>query len=328
MYRVVHGALIVWGLSMPSLTISVIICVYTERRWDQIRAAIDSVHTQTLPAMETIVVVDHNPELYKRLVDVESNVMVVENREEQGLSGGRNTGAALAKGEIIAFLDDDAAADPDWLKYLAEGYDNPDVKGVGGLALPDWQTARPSWMPEEFYWVVGCNYRGMAPSGVPVRNLIGSNMSFRREAFDLVEGFQTGIGRNADSLPLGCEETLFCIRLGQRSPGSLFVMEHRAKVRHYVTDSRCQFSYFISRCYAEGVSKAQVTTYVGNGDGLASERSYTTRTLPLGAARGVADLFRGDPSGLGRSGAIIVGLGVTAWGYLWTSLKLKRRARR
>jgi GT2 family glycosyltransferase len=220
---------------MPSLTISVIICVYTERRWDQIRAAIDSVRTQTLPAMETIVVVDHNPGLYKRLVDVESNVMVVENREEQGLSGGRNTGAALAKGEIIAFLDDDAAADPDWLKYLAEGYDNPDVKGVGGLALPDWQTARPSWMPEEFYWVVGCNYRGMAPSGVPVRNLIGSNMSFRREAFDLVEGFQTGIGRNADSLPLGCEETLFCIRLGQRSPGSLFVMDHRAKVRHYVT---------------------------------------------------------------------------------------------
>jgi glucosyl-dolichyl phosphate glucuronosyltransferase len=312
---------------MPNSTISVIICVYTEDRWDQIRSAINSVHMQTLAPLETIVVVDHNPALYKRLVDVETTAMVVENREEQGLSGGRNTGAALAKGEIIAFLDDDAAADPDWLKYLAEGYEHPDIKGVGGLAVPDWQNARPSWMPEEFYWVVGCNYRGMPPSGAPVRNLIGSNMSFRREAFDLVGGFQTGIGRNADSLPLGCEETLFCIRLGQLSPGSLFVMEHRAKVRHYVTDSRCRFSYFVSRCYAEGISKAQVTAYVGNGDGLASERSYTTRTLPFGAARGVADLFRGDPSGLARSGAIIVGLCVTAGGYLRASVKLKGRAR-
>jgi glucosyl-dolichyl phosphate glucuronosyltransferase len=311
---------------MSSPTISVIICVYTEARWTQIRAAIDSVDKQTLPALETIVVVDHNPKLYKRLVDIETSAMVVENREEQGLSGGRNTGAALAKGEIIAYLDDDAAADPDWLKYLIEGYGNPAVKGVGGFAEPDWQTARPAWMPEEFYWVVGCNYRGMAPSGAPVRNLIGSNMSFRREVFDLVGGFQTGVGRNADSLPLGCEETLFCIKVGQQSPGSLFVLEYRARVRHYVTDSRCRFSYFVSRCYAEGVSKAQVTAYVGNDDGLAAERSYTTRTLPLGAVRGIADLFRGDLSGPARSAAIVVGLCVTAAGYLRTSLKLRRRA--
>lgn len=316
------------GYHMPNPTISVIICVYTEDRWDQIRAAIDSVQTQTLAATETIVVVDHNPKLYKRLVDVEANALVVENREEQGLSGGRNTGAALAKGEIIAYLDDDAAADPDWLKYLVQGYDQPDIKGVGGLALPNWQTARPSWMPEEFYWVVGCNYRGMPRSGAPVRNLLGSNMSFRREAFELVGGFQTGIGRNADSLPLGCEETLFCIRLGQLSARSLFVMEHRAQVHHYVTDSRCRFSYFISRCYAEGISKAQVSAYVGNRDGLASERSYISRTLPLGAARGVADMFRGDPSGLGRAGAIIVGLFVTAAGYLRARLKSSRTGRR
>jgi glucosyl-dolichyl phosphate glucuronosyltransferase len=305
-------------MQIPNL--SVVICVYTEERWDQIIAAVDSVRAQTLPAAETIIVVDHNPELYKRLVAAMPDVTVVENREAQGLSGGRNTGAALAKGQIIAFLDDDAAAEPDWLKYVAEAYDDPRVTGVGGLTLPNWQTARPSWMPEEFYWVVGCNYRGMPPSGAPVRNLLGGNMSFRREVFGLVGGFRIGIGRTADKLPFGCEETLFCIRLGQLSPGSLLVMEHRAKVFHFVSDGRCRFSYFLSRCYAEGISKALVTAHVGRGDGLSAERSYTTRTLPVGVARGVADLFHGDPGGLGRAGAIIIGLGVTAAGYLKAKL--------
>jgi glycosyltransferase involved in cell wall biosynthesis len=306
---------------MRSPSVSVVICVYTEDRWDQIRAAIDSVRAQRVPASETIVVVDHNPVLYKRLVAAESDVMVVENHQAQGLSGGRNTGAELAEGEIIAFLDDDAAAHPDWLKYLIENYGNPDIKGVGGLTVPNWQTARPSWMPEEFYWVVGCNYLGMAPSGVPVRNLLGANMSFRREVFELTEGFQTGIGRSADSLPLGCEETEFCIKLGQRSPGSLLVMEHRAKALHHVSASRCRFSYFIARCYAEGISKAQIGAIVGTSDSLSAERSYTTRTLPLGVARGVIDLLRGDLGGLGRAGAIIVGLGVTSAGYLRARLR-------
>jgi len=129
--------------------------------------------------------------------------------------------------------------------------------------------------------VVGCNYRGMPPSGAPVRNLLGANMSFRREVFGLVDGFQTGIGRTANKRPLGGEETVFCIRLSQRSPGSLLVMEHRAKVWHFVSDSRCRFSYFLSRCDAEGISKAQVTASVGRGDGL----SGWNAPIPRGSSR-------------------------------------------
>jgi glucosyl-dolichyl phosphate glucuronosyltransferase len=295
---------------------SVVICVYTEDRWDQIRAVVESLRVQSLPCAEILIVVDYNHALYERLVAAMPDVKVVENTDAKGLSGARNTGAALAKGEIIAFIDDDATAHPDWLKFFNEGFANPAVVGVGGMTLPNWQTERPSWMPEEFYWVIGCNYVGMPPSGAPVRNLLGGNMSFRREVFDLVDGFQTGIGRTAKGRPLGCEETEFCIRLSQKSPGALLVIENEAMISHSIPASRCKFSYFLSRCYAEGLSKAQVTANVGSGDGLSSERAYVTRTLPLGVLRGVADVFRGRPGGLGRAGAIIAGVSVTAAGYL------------
>jgi len=302
---------------MGAWTISVVICAYTEDRWDQICSAVHSVRAQSLASTKIILVIDHNPALYERARAALSDVTVVENQEAQGLSGARNTGAAQAQGDIIAFLDDDAIAHRDWLKFLADSYGNPQIVGVGGLTLPSWQTARPKWLPQEFYWVIGCNYTGMPSSGAPVRNLIGVNMSFRRDAFNLVAGgFVTGIGRTATGRPLGCEETEFCIRLAQQAPETMFVMDHRAVTWHFVSDSRCTVSYFLSRCFAEGISKAQVAASVGSGDGLAAERAYTTRTLPLGVVRGITDIFRGDVTGAGRAAAIVTGLAVTSFGYL------------
>jgi glucosyl-dolichyl phosphate glucuronosyltransferase len=301
---------------MTVLRSSVVICAYTEGRLQHIHAAVDSVRAQRRPAAEVILVVDNNPALYKRLITELPDVTVVENAEAPGLSGARNTGARRAAGDVIAFLDDDATAEPGWLEALEAAYSNPDVIGVGGLILPRWQTARPAWMPTQFYWVVGCNYEGMPGSGQRIRNPFGASMSFRRTAFELVDGFRSDIGRTASGRPLGCEETEFCIRLGQRLPQSWLLMEHGAVAYHFVPDGRCGFSYFISRCFAEGMSKAQVAEAVGSGDGLSAERGYATRVLPAGVVKGVADALRGDLSGLGRAGAIVAGLSVTVAGYV------------
>ena len=267
--------------------VSVIICAYTERRWQDTLAAVASVAVQSYPALETILVVDYNPSLCQRLKAELPDVTVVANREAPGLSGGKNTGIAIARGDIVAFLDDDAIAAPDWLKFLVDSYTGDEVAGVGGLTLPLWQTARPAWFPGEFDWVVGCTYLGIPESGAPMRNLLGGNASFRREVFAKAGGFRSGIGRSGRGLPAGGEETEFCIRLSQRSPGTVLRSDNRAVIWHRVPDARSRFSYFVTRCYAEGLSKALVASNVGVSDGLSAERSH--------ALRAVHRLRRGQP---------------------------------
>jgi GT2 family glycosyltransferase len=295
--------------------VSAVVCAYTEERWDDLQAALTSLRTQTTPPGEVVVVVDHNDALLDRVRHAAPDVVAVANAERQGLSGARNTGVAAARGALLAFLDDDAVAEPDWLEHVVAAYRDPAVIAVGGPAEPAWDAGRPRAFPVEFDWVVGCTYRGLPTRTGPVRNPVGANMSFRRDVFDAVGGFRHGMGR-VGTRPVGCEETEFCIRARSRFPAGLVLFEPTARVRHRVTRSRARWSYFRSRCYAEGLSKALVTRVAGTGPGLASERRYTLRTLPAGAARGIGDALRGDLAGLARTAAIVAGLGLTAAGYL------------
>jgi glycosyltransferase involved in cell wall biosynthesis len=301
-------------LILPNL--SVIICAYTEDRWQDLVEAVDSIKGQLLPPGEIIVVIDHNPVLLERAARALAGVVVIENRQPRGLSGARNCGIAAAQGELVAFMDEDAIAAPDCLALLCRNFNDPRVLGVGGASLPLWSKNKPGWLPEEFYWVVGCTYRGLPQSTTPVRNLIGCNMVFRRKVFDEVGGFRIGIGRIGTN-PVGCEETELCIRAGQYWHESYFLFEPAAAVYHHVSKSRADFWYFVKRCYSEGVSKALVARFVGSGKGLASERSYTLHTLPQGILRGIGEtISRRNFSGVARSAAILAGLAITTAGYL------------
>jgi GT2 family glycosyltransferase len=301
---------------MTDPAVSVIICTYTQRRWEALLDAVASVDRQTQRALETIVVIDHDSELLERAGATLRHVRVMESAGERGLSGARNTGVMASHGEIVAFLDDDAIADDTWLEELARPYDDPDVVGVGGVANPRWGGGTaPRWLPREFYWTIGCSYRGLPTQTAPVRNPIGANMSFRRAVFDRIEGFVSGIGR-VGRTPLGCEETELSIRARRAYPGGLVLHVPAACVEHHVDAERLSWRYYCSRCWAEGLSKALVTEEVGSEDGLSSEWTYTLKTLPTGALRGIVDAVRGDITGFLRSGAIVAGFLITVAGYL------------
>jgi glycosyltransferase involved in cell wall biosynthesis len=314
--------------------VSVVICVYTEDRWEDILAAVSSVGAQSYPARETLLVVDHNPALLDRLTkeykefdgsSATGEVRVLANAGPRGLSAGRNTGIAASRGEVIAFLDDDAVAERDWLRHFAAGYADPRVMAVGGRTVPIWASGRrPAWFPAEFDWVVGCTYKGLPPGLVRVRNVLGGNASFRRTAFDAAGGFATGIGRDGDKRPLGCEETELCIRLTRARPDAVLLIDDRAVIHHRVPETREHFGYFRTRTYAEGLSKALVARSVGADKGLESERRYTTRVLPAGVVRGLRDAVLARRGGAGRAGAIVAGVLTAAGGYVVGTVRARK----
>jgi O-antigen biosynthesis protein len=297
-------------------SVSVVICCYTEERWDDIARAIASVRVQTLAAGELIIAVDHSSELAARVRAAYPDAVVVENTGPRGLSGARNTGVDVATGEIVAFLDDDAVAAVDWLEQLCAPYADPKVDGVGGRVLPQFDEARPAWFPPEFDWVIGCTYSGHPEAAGPIRNMIGASMSFRRGVFEELGGFDDRVGRVA-ALPAGCEETEFCIRLRQRRTDAIVWYAPEAIVFHRVRPNRTTFRYFRARCRAEGASKTRVSRMVGARDGLESERAYTTRTLPTATLRDVQAGLRGAGQGAwGRAGARVAGVAIAGAGFL------------
>ena len=310
--------------SAPLPTCAVIVCAYTERRWDDLRAAIASLATQTHPPERVLLVVDHHPGLAVRAAGFFGDgVEVVENRRRQGLSGARNTALdVLAEDgglpEVVAFLDDDAVARPDWLVRLLAAFDNDDVVAVGGAAAPRWTVddpraaaGAPAVLPAELWWVVGCSFPGQTGTGsglhrvagaggpveatggvleasgatvVEVRNVMGCSMAFRREALVATGGFGEDMGR-VGTVPLGCEETELCLRLRRLLPGARIVLDPDAVVDHHVSADRTGWRYLARRCHAEGLSKAVVTRRSGTRAGLASERTYTRHVLPGAVAR-------------------------------------------
>lgn len=261
---------------------SVIICTYSPDRRPELLRAIDSVRGQVLEPREIVVVVDHNEELARSLCAVlPPDVILAANAGPWGLSGARNTGVRTARGEIVAFLDDDAWTERDWLVHLSEAFRDPDVMGVGGRIIPAWPDARrPLWFPEELDWVVGCTYAGLPlASDQRVRNVIGCNMAFRRSVFEGVGYFRSALGRVGKTTGQA-EETDLCLRVLRGFPGAIIRYEPRAVVHHRVTIDRATPRFLLTRSYNEGYWKRQMRgLQTGTPDGVLSSESLYLRHL-------------------------------------------------
>ncbi len=300
--------------------VSVIICAYTEQRWEDLCDAVKSLLQQVSPPKEIVVVIDHNQPLFDRACKEFPGVIVVENRYQQGASGSRNSGAEVASGSLIGFLDDDATACPDWVAQCCSGYQDDNILGVGGYVQTHWVEQRPKWFPEEFDWVVGGSYKGGPEETTAVRNLWSGNMSIRREVFEAIDGFGIGFGKTGSrSSP---EDTDLCIRAIQKYPHGIWLYRPEAKIFHKVPPNRACWRYFIWRCCNEGLGKADLAVRVGAKDSIHTEQQYVLKALPSGVVRGIADIFiHGDITGLARSSAIILGLVLAMIGYTWGRLK-------
>jgi len=298
--------------SFPS--VSVIIPACSMDRWDGLRDAVASVRAQTVEVLETVVVIDHNPGLMAKAAGELPGVKVIANAGIRGASGARNAGAAASRGELLAFLDDDAIASPNWLESLLQHFKDPKVVGAGGRLEPLWKTRRPRWFPQEFDWALGCSYMGMPESATVVRNVFSNAMAIRRQAFDAVSGFRDDFGKIGSwSRP---EDTDLCLRTAGCDGGGTWIYEPNAVVGHQVPAERTMLSYFLRRCYYEGQGKATLAAMNGISESTSTEWQYVRYVLPHGIVRGLRETACGDSSGVARSFAIIAGTSFAIVGFL------------
>ena len=298
----------------PLPPVSVIIAAYTAKRWNDTVQAVNSVKLQSIPAAETILVIDNNPELLSRARAELTDVKVTPHTGSRGASSARNTGVTVSHGEVVAFLDDDAVASPKWLESLLRHFTNSEVVGAGGRIDPIWASTAPRWFPPEFNWAIGASYRGMPEHAVPVRNVWSGNMVIRRKVFDSIGGFREGFGKvGSRSSP---EDTDLCLRASSAHPGGTWIYDPEGLCGHRVPAERAKLSFFISRCYNEGLGKAALSTLTDAPEATATEREYTKRVLPHGIYLGFREVGGGDVFGAYRSFSIAVGLMCAAGGYV------------
>ncbi len=268
----------IFRVGRPSLSCSFVVCAYRLDRIESAAEAVLSALAQSCPPHEVIVVVDCITGLKMQLERrLPPEVRIVENRAQRGLSEARNTGVSLSRGEVIAFLDDDAVAGSDWVEVLLPAFTDPKVMVAGGRAIPVWldRGKRPSWLPEELDWLVGCTYDGFADTVKFVRNVHGSNMCFRRIVFDLVGGFNPSLG----GVVFG-DDTEICVRIVARPEGYRVLYDPRAVVFHKVPRDRQTMRHCLRHAFEEGVGKEIIRSiHRSSIDALSSEREYLRQIL-------------------------------------------------
>jgi glycosyltransferase involved in cell wall biosynthesis len=296
--------------------VSVVVCAYAFDRWQLLCAAIDSVRAQTVLPQEVILCIDHNADLARRCRERWSSdreppiVRVVENRYPGRLGSARNTAIELATGDIVAFVDDDARAAPDWLGHLLASYAaDARTMAVGGASLPHFEVPRPVWFPFEFDWVFGCSYRGLPTQRSKTRRLIGANMSVRRRAILVVGAFHSD---NHDDMDLSH-------RVAHSFGDEAVVFDPAVVVTHFVRRERLTFAYFWRRCFHVNKGKVLAFRDMEDAGSLVAESIFAAKTIGLGVPR---YLVTGTRHGLLRALAALAGIALAAAGHLTGRIQL------
>jgi glycosyltransferase involved in cell wall biosynthesis len=233
------------------MNLTVILCTYN--RGASLSRALASVAASELPNALTweVLVVDNNSTDETRAV-IEKFCQQYPGRfrylfePRQGLSQARNAGIRQARGEILAFMDDDVTVEPTWLCNLTANLQNGEWAGAGGRILPEQTFSPPPWLslhgPYGLGGVLALFDRGNEPGEldwVP----FGTNMAFRASMFQKYSGFRTDLGRCGGELLSG-EDTEFGHRLVQAKERLRY--EPSAVVYHPVPEKRLRKEYFLA----------------------------------------------------------------------------------
>ena len=238
------------------MLISAVVC--TRDRSDMAVRAIKSLIDQTAdPAEYQILVVDNGStddteEKVRALADKTARVEVRYVKEPRtGIAHARNKAYREASGEYVAFIDDDAVAEPDWIARLIEtiGAQHGPPVAVGGRILPLYEAPKPHWFLdryEERTW--GATARALQRN----ESFSASNMMILREALVEVGGFPTDVGMTGDRLLVGEEPQLFERLWDTLDCEGRIVYDPGLRVKHSVPAGKMKLLTDFKRSFAVG----------------------------------------------------------------------------
>jgi glycosyltransferase involved in cell wall biosynthesis len=237
--------------------ISVILCTYN--RCENLAKALDSLAGTVMPPAMTweIFVIDNNSsdctaEVVEQFQSRYPGRFHYIFEPSQGKSFALNTGIKAAKGNVLAFIDDDVVASSSWLQNLTADILAGTCSGAGGKILLDPNFVPPTWLPVEGPFSVAGMLAvfdlGNQPRALD-RPPFGTNMAFLRAMFDKYGLFRTDMGP-APGSEIRNEDVEFCRRL--MNGGEILRYEPDAIVYHAVPERRRTQEYFLQFWFDHG----------------------------------------------------------------------------
>jgi glycosyltransferase involved in cell wall biosynthesis len=244
---------------MP-IIVSVIIASYNREKF--IVAALQSLYNQTADkAAFEVIVVDNNSQdnttaICNAYITAHPAMQTRYVTElQQGASFARNTGAAMANGSILFFMDDDAVAEPDLIEQTIAFHNKyPAIYGWGGKITPHYIPAAPVWMSHYVASLVGNFDYGQeilpfAANKYPLE----SNMAVLVTAFKKVNGFNTALPGVKGTLRIGGEGKEFFFKI--KALGSPIYYTPFMKVKHTVETEKLTPEYMYR--VASGIGRGE-----------------------------------------------------------------------
>ncbi|MEV4186537.1 glycosyltransferase family 2 protein, partial [Streptosporangium canum] len=294
---------------------------------------VEALRAQRPAPEEIVLVVEDGPELVAWAEATLDGVVVVHNQEVAGAAAARNLGLASARGDVVAFLDDDSSPCPGWTESLLAPYADDDVIGVRGRVAVRWSTGKPDWFPAELAWVLGVPCTGSPAEPGQIDDLYGGALSFRREVLaeaggfpEDADGFPERPGRRPGVVagPAGGAATELRSRLRKLRPDAKLLHQPSAIVRLDVPAHRARLSYFLARCAAEGRSQAGVPQRAGGREGLSAHLAPVRKGLPRAVFRAVTFTGPADVKGWKALLVMLLGLAAAGVGYAAERLRATR----
>ena len=219
------------------------VVVVTYNRAKDVNDAVNSLLNQSAKPLE-IIVIDDGSILPVKLDFRSDRLRLIRFDQEMGISNARNFGIKTAKGDYIAFMDDDAIADYHWLKRITKGFETAQI--VGGQVKPLYLVPPPDWWTQKDFGVCA------GVGNISSEGIYGCNMAIKKDVFQAVGLFNPNLGRKKGKL-LSCEENDFFDR--SKRKGFIFKFVREAMVNHKVPAKRMTFRYILRWSYYNGKSQ-------------------------------------------------------------------------